>query len=112
MPVQVIPPKVKSQKSQKFNSSALYVYTTHHEIETMAGILSTWAGPKDQPEAGPSVPSERKKIPKVAVYVSGAAVSPLPFHSVPSFTMDDTSFTRMQETNDDPSLPSLPVLHS
>lgn len=39
----------------------------------MAGLMSAWARP-DNPEAGPS---ERKKIPKVAVYVSGAAVSPL-----------------------------------
>lgn len=30
-----------------------------------------------QPEAGPSNPAKRKKIPKVAVYVSGAAVRPL-----------------------------------
>lgn len=39
----------------------------------MAGIMSAWARPEGSPEAGPS---ERKKIPKVAVYVSGAAVSP------------------------------------
>jgi hypothetical protein len=45
----------------------------------MAGLLAAWTRPED-PQAGPSEPTPRKKIPKVAVYVSGATASlPLEF---------------------------------
>jgi hypothetical protein len=47
----------------------------------MAGLL---AALRPEPQAGPSESTKevpRKKIPKVAVYVSGATVSPLPLFS-------------------------------
>lgn len=46
----------------------------------MAGLMAAWARPGD-PQAGPSEPTApRKKIPKVAVYVSGATASPPSFY--------------------------------
>lgn len=43
----------------------------------MASLLAAWKQRED-PEAGPSEPTPRKKIPKVAVYVSGATASQIP----------------------------------
>lgn len=43
----------------------------------MASLLAAWKQRED-PESGPSEPTPRKKIPKVAVYVSGATASQVP----------------------------------
>lgn len=44
----------------------------------MASLLAAWKQREDT-DAGPSDPTPRKKIPKVAVYVSGATASQVPF---------------------------------
>jgi hypothetical protein len=44
----------------------------------MAGLLAAFKTKSEESEAGPSTPTApKKKIPKVAVYVSGATVRPL-----------------------------------
>ena len=44
----------------------------------MAGLLAAFKTKSEESEAGPSTPAApKKKIPKVAVYVSGATVRPL-----------------------------------
>jgi hypothetical protein len=43
----------------------------------MAGLLAAFKSKLEESEAGPSTPAApKKKIPKVAVYVSGATVCP------------------------------------
>jgi hypothetical protein len=47
----------------------------------MAGLLASFKSKLEESEAGPSTPAApKKKIPKVAVYVSGATVCPLLAH--------------------------------
>jgi hypothetical protein len=47
-------------------------------LEKMAGLLASFKSKLEESEAGPSTSAApKKKIPKVAVYVSGATVCPL-----------------------------------
>ena len=58
----------------------------------MAGLLAALNDNfKDPNEAGPSTPTPKKKIPKVAVYVSGATVLHIPLLSNPGLEGADDS---------------------
>jgi len=61
----------------------------------MAGLLAAlndkFKDPNPESEAGPSTPTPKKKIPKVAVYVSGATVLHIPLLSNPGLEGADDS---------------------